>query len=53
MELQTVFKELAAAEDKGLSEEQRKELEEKAAAKGMVALFKVSDTQKTFVSLFV
>jgi hypothetical protein len=41
MELQTVFKELAAAEDKGLSEEQRKELEEKAAAKGMLALFKV------------
>jgi X-domain of DnaJ-containing len=41
MELQTVFKELSAAEDKGLSEEQRKDLEERAAAKGMLALFKV------------
>lgn len=36
------FKELAAAEEKGLSEEKRKELEEKAATKGMQALFKAS-----------
>lgn len=40
-ELTDIFKELAAAEEKGLSEEKRKELEEKAAAKGMQALFKV------------
>lgn len=35
------FKELSAAEEKGLSDEKRKELEEKAATKGIQALFRV------------
>lgn len=39
-ELTDVFKELSLAEEKGLSEEDRKKLEEKAAAKGLTALFK-------------
>jgi hypothetical protein len=41
-ELKEVFDSLAKAEQQGLSEEKRKELEEKAAQKGIQALFKVS-----------
>jgi hypothetical protein len=40
-ELTDVFKEINAAEQKGLTPEQKKVLEEKAATKAMMALFKV------------
>lgn len=40
LELKSVFEELQKAESEGLSDEKKKELEEKAAAKGMAALFK-------------
>ena len=40
-ELSDIFKELSMAEEKGLSDEKRKELEDKAATKGLQALFKV------------
>lgn len=40
LELKAVFEELQNAENNGLSEEKRKELEEKAATKGLAALFK-------------
>lgn len=40
LELKSVFEELQNAENNGLSEEKRKELEEKAATKGLAALFK-------------
>lgn len=40
LELKSVFEEIQKAESQGLPEEKRKELEEKAAAKGLAALFK-------------
>lgn len=40
LELKSVFAELAKAETSGITEERKKELEEKAATKGMQALFK-------------
>jgi len=40
LELKSVFEELQNAETNGLSEERKKELEEKAATKGLAALFK-------------
>lgn len=40
LELKSVFEELQNAETNGLSDERRKELEEKAATKGLAALFK-------------
>ncbi|PWN34065.1 DnaJ-domain-containing protein [Meira miltonrushii] len=40
LELKQVFEELAVAEEKGITEERKKQLEEAAAQKGMRALFK-------------
>ncbi|CAO1635093.1 unnamed protein product [Parajaminaea phylloscopi] len=40
LELKSVFAELAKAEESGITEERKRELEEKAATKGMQALFK-------------
>lgn len=40
LELKAIFEELQKAEQNGLSEEKKKELEEKAATKGIAALFK-------------
>merc|ERR1712093_504190 len=40
LELKSVFEELQKAEENGLTEEKKKELEEKAATKGLAALFK-------------
>lgn len=40
MEVNDIFKELAKAEASGMSDTQKRELEEKAAAKGLDALFK-------------
>lgn len=40
LELKQVFEELAKAEEKGITEERKKQLEEDAATKGMKALFK-------------
>lgn len=40
LELKAVFEELQNAETNGITEERKKELEEKAATKGLAALFK-------------
>lgn len=40
LELKSVFEEIQKAESQGLPEDKRQELEEKAAAKGLAALFK-------------
>lgn len=40
LELKSVFEELGRAEEEGITEERRRELEEQAAEKGMSALFK-------------
>jgi hypothetical protein len=40
LELKAVFEELQKAETNGITEERKKELEEKAATKGLAALFK-------------
>ncbi|PWN38888.1 DnaJ-domain-containing protein [Ceraceosorus guamensis] len=40
LELKSVFEELAKAEEQGITEERKKELEDQAASKGMRALFK-------------
>ena len=40
LELKAIFEELQKAEETGMSEEKKKELEEKAATKGLAALFK-------------
>ncbi|WFD36815.1 hypothetical protein MCUN1_003705 [Malassezia cuniculi] len=40
LDLKSVFEELARAEEEGITEERKRELEEQAAEKGMLALFK-------------